>query len=119
MRSGGVVVASDIPVHREIYADAAEYFSPYSVEELARAIQCTIDPVHHRRRDELVTRGALVSARYTHDKITPLWRSFLSGPAVTFKDGTRPRIAGELRNGAATSHATLHIPRPEFPVGKS
>ena len=30
MKSGGAVVASDIAVHREIYADAAEYCNPYS-----------------------------------------------------------------------------------------
>ncbi len=76
MRSGGAVVASDIPVHREIYADAAEYFNPYSTEALARAIQNVIDPLHSPRRDHLVTQGAKTSQRYTHDRILSRWRAF-------------------------------------------
>lgn len=39
MRSGGAVLASDIPVHREMYADAAEYFNPYCVESLLGAMK--------------------------------------------------------------------------------
>ena len=39
MCSGGVVVASDIAVHREVYADAALYFDPYSVEGLTARIE--------------------------------------------------------------------------------
>jgi glycosyltransferase involved in cell wall biosynthesis len=58
MRSGGAVVASDIPVHREIYADAAEYFNPYSADALSGAIQNVIDPRRSLRRDQLVTQGA-------------------------------------------------------------
>jgi glycosyltransferase involved in cell wall biosynthesis len=76
MRSGGAVVASDIPVHREIYADAAEYFSPYSVEALSGAIQNVIDPLRPLRRDQLVTQGATTAQRYTHDFILSKWRSF-------------------------------------------
>ncbi len=34
MKSGSPVVASDIPVHREVYADAAEFFNPYSIDAL-------------------------------------------------------------------------------------
>jgi glycosyltransferase involved in cell wall biosynthesis len=78
MRSGGAVVASDIPVHREIYANAAEFFNPYSVEDLARAIDSVIDPEHSSRRDELVGIGAQVASRYTHEAILPLWRDVLA-----------------------------------------
>ncbi len=35
MACGTPVIASDIPVHRWVYGDAAEYFDPYSAEELA------------------------------------------------------------------------------------
>ncbi|MGA2189096.1 MAG: glycosyltransferase family 1 protein [Steroidobacteraceae bacterium] len=77
MRSGGAVVASNIPVHREIYADAAEYFDPYSVEDLARAIENVIKPENAARRDELVTNGARIGARYTTGAILPIWHSFL------------------------------------------
>jgi glycosyltransferase involved in cell wall biosynthesis len=77
MKSGGPVVASDIPVHREVYADAAEYFNPYSVDALSHALQSVIDPSLIARRQELVTKGAAVAERYTHESILPKWQSFL------------------------------------------
>ena len=77
MRSGGAVVASDIPVHREVYVDAAEYFNPYSVEDLARAIECVIAPIGAVRRDELIAKGASISSRYNYEAILPRWESFL------------------------------------------
>jgi glycosyltransferase involved in cell wall biosynthesis len=83
MKSGGVVVASDIAVHREIYADAAQYFNPYSVQGLSRAIYEVIGSANSARRDELVTKGAFVAERYCHDKIMPQWRSLLNSEPVT------------------------------------
>ena len=79
MRSGGVVVASDIPVHREIYADAAEYFNPYSVDDLVCAIQKVVNVEDSARRNDLVARGAIISDRYAYDVILPQWESFLYG----------------------------------------
>ena len=78
MMSGSAVVASDIPVHREIYAEAAEYFSPYSVSDLVRAIQGVIDPANGPRRDELRVLGAKIAQRYTCEAILPKWQAFLS-----------------------------------------
>jgi glycosyltransferase involved in cell wall biosynthesis len=78
MKSGGAVVASDIAVHREIYADAAEYCNPYSSQDLARAIRDVVDPARCARRDELVARGAIVSRRYGHEAILPQWQAFLT-----------------------------------------
>jgi glycosyltransferase involved in cell wall biosynthesis len=77
MKCGGAVVASDIAVHREVYADAAEYFNPYSADDLARAIKAVIDPAHSRRREELVARGAVVARRYSYEVILPKWEAFL------------------------------------------
>jgi len=77
MKCGNPVVASDIPVHREVYADAAEFFNPYSVDSMSRAIQSVIDPARSGRREELITKGAVVAERYTHDSILPKWQSFL------------------------------------------
>jgi glycosyltransferase involved in cell wall biosynthesis len=79
MMSGGAVAASDIAVHREIYADAAEYFNPYSSIEVAQAIVNVIDTDHRARRDELVARGAAVAARYSYQAVLPQWQSFLGG----------------------------------------
>jgi glycosyltransferase involved in cell wall biosynthesis len=77
MRSGGTVAASDIPVHREVFGDAAEYFNPYSVDEVTHAIESVIHPSQNARREELISKGAIVAARYSHDAILPKWQSFL------------------------------------------
>lgn len=77
MRCGSAVAASNIAVHREIYGDAAEYFSPYSIEEAAQAIASIIDPANSARRDDLISKGAVVSARYLPDRVMPQWQKFL------------------------------------------
>jgi len=77
MKSGGAVIASDIAVHREIYADAAEFFNPYSVGDAARAIQAVIGPANASRRDELIAKGAAVARRYDFEVILPKWEAFL------------------------------------------
>ena len=77
MRCGGAVVASRIPVHQEIYGNAAEYFSPYSVVELVEAIESVISAVKSERRYELMMNGTAVSAQYTPERILPKWREFL------------------------------------------
>jgi glycosyltransferase involved in cell wall biosynthesis len=78
MKSGGIVVASDIAVHREIYADAAAYFNPYSVEELTSAIMNAISDENSGYREDLVNRGAAIAARYSHEVSVQNWRSFLN-----------------------------------------
>ncbi len=79
MRCGGVVAASDIPVHREVYGAAAEYFSPYSVADVANAITRLIDPANAGSRESFVLKGAQQSAQYMPEKILPQWEKFLSG----------------------------------------
>lgn len=78
MRSGGVVIASDIPVHREIYADAAEYFDPYNTDGLVDAISKVLfedDSV--QIQESLRIKGREVSARYLPENILPQWVKFL------------------------------------------
>jgi glycosyltransferase involved in cell wall biosynthesis len=77
MKSGGAVIASDIAVHREIYADAAEYFNPYSAGDAARAIENVIGAANTARRAELIAQGTVVSRRYDYEVILPQWESFL------------------------------------------
>jgi glycosyltransferase involved in cell wall biosynthesis len=77
MKSGGVVVASEIPVHREIYDGAVEYFNPYSTPDLARAIAALIGPSQDMRRADLVALGAVVARRYAYENILPQWEAFL------------------------------------------
>ncbi len=95
MMSGGAVVASAIVAHQEIYSDAAEFFNPYSVEELARAIDAVVAPENASRRNELIARGAIVAQRYSYDAIMPLWRSFLKTAAWKQKS-SRCQIQGTV-----------------------
>lgn len=75
----GVVVASDIPVHREIYDDAAEYFDPYCSNSLVDAVQrVAYSPDATDRQVTLQKRGRQVAARYRPEKILPKWEEFLN-----------------------------------------
>lgn len=78
MRSGGAVVASDIPVHREVFGDAAEYHETYSSQAMADAIARVIDAQDTTRRQALVDAGHRVAARYAPEVVLPLWRDLLS-----------------------------------------
>lgn len=83
MRCGGVVLASDIPVHREVYGEACGYFEPYCVESLARSVRALLAPSADALRERLVAEGAAISARYLPERILPQWRGFLEGVAAT------------------------------------
>lgn len=73
MLSGAAVAASDIPVHREIYQDACEYFSPYSTAEAADAILRIIDSNKADNKRRLVERGAQIGEAYRRDRIGAMW----------------------------------------------
>jgi glycosyltransferase involved in cell wall biosynthesis len=77
MRCGGVVAASDIRVHRDVYGPAAEYFNPYSSHALAEALVRVVDTASGARRDELVSLGEQVSQAYLPQNILPQWHDFL------------------------------------------
>jgi glycosyltransferase involved in cell wall biosynthesis len=78
MRSGGIVIASDIAVHREVYADAAEYFAPSSLAGLVNAIKTVLyQHSASEKQTELRIAGKLVSVRYLADNIFPKWKAFL------------------------------------------
>jgi glycosyltransferase involved in cell wall biosynthesis len=79
MRCGGLVVASDIPVHREVYEDAAEYFDPYSTISAVKALKKVLyEPDIQQVQQRLRQRGEEVSSRYLPEKILPQWEQFLS-----------------------------------------
>jgi hypothetical protein len=79
MRSGGVVIASSIPVHHEVYADAAAYFNPYSTADLVTAFKKVLHASDAAQVQEaLRRRGNEVSARYLPERILPQWERFLS-----------------------------------------
>jgi glycosyltransferase involved in cell wall biosynthesis len=78
MASGGVTIASDIPVHREVYDDAAEYFDPYSTMSLVKALKAVLyDSGAVEKRAQLQEKGRAVAARYQPEVILPQWEAFL------------------------------------------
>ena len=77
MRCGGVVAASDIAVHRDVFGEAAQYFSPYAVPEIVTAIRGIVGPQAQARRDELRRLGDEVSSRYVPERVLPQWQDFL------------------------------------------
>ena len=76
MRSGGIVISSDIPVHREIYGEASAYFDPYSAEDAAAVIGEVLAEAGQGLRERLRLAGPQVSARYTRESILPRWDAY-------------------------------------------
>jgi glycosyltransferase involved in cell wall biosynthesis len=78
MASGGVVAASDISVHREVYGEAALYFDPYNEARTEEALRAVLQPENHGLRGQLRGSGAEVSARYRRERILRRWEEFLA-----------------------------------------
>ena len=76
MRSGGIVISSDIPVHREIFGDASLYFDAYSSEDAAQVIGKLFLENRQALRARLVEQGAQTVKRYTPETILPQWDAF-------------------------------------------
>jgi glycosyltransferase involved in cell wall biosynthesis len=78
MRSGGVVTASDIAVHQEIYEDASDYFDPYSTMSVVASIKSMLyDEGAREKREAIRQRGQAISERYLPKNILPKWTAFL------------------------------------------
>lgn len=77
MASGGLVVASDIDVHREIYLDASAYFDPYSVTDAASTIARILGEDGQAERDALRRASPAVVDRYRVATILPQWQALL------------------------------------------
>lgn len=102
MRSGGVVIASDIPVHREVYDDAALYFDPYSTASLVKQLQAMLySDTAQLTQDALRERGIELSERYLPEHILPRWDAFLTK--------INAAQAQDLTQDARAIHASLSI----------
>ena len=77
MRSGGVVAASDIPVHRDVYGDGCEYFSPYAVPSMAGTLAALLGEAGAARSRELRHNGERIARRYGPEAVLPQWQAFL------------------------------------------
>lgn len=69
MAAGTPVVCSDIPVFHEIYGDAAVYFNPYDVQDIAKTISELIrsNDSNHRK---MVERGKNRTKQFSWRKMT-------------------------------------------------
>lgn len=67
MASGTAVLASDIEIFREIYGQAALYFNPKSVEDIAKKIE-KISKMHIKRK-ELLKLGKKQLANFSWEKL--------------------------------------------------
>lgn len=76
MSSGGLVAASDIPVHREIYKDAAYYFDPYDYKSCLEIIKLIVNEMNtsSASRESMVKKSLYVSSRYTQEVIASEWQ---------------------------------------------
>lgn len=66
MASGVPVIASDIPIFKEIYKDAAVYFNPHRHQSFALAVE----KLSGANRESLISKGLKVSSAYSWDKMT-------------------------------------------------
>lgn len=78
MRCGGITIASDIPVHREVYGNAAEYFDPYDEADLLETLRRVLyAPTAKGIQERLRDTGQSVVSKYLPEEIVPKWNSFL------------------------------------------
>ncbi len=76
---GACVVASDIPVHREVFAGAVRLFPTGEAEALAAALTAVLEDAEERQ--ELRERGLLLAAEFSWEKAArehlALWRELV------------------------------------------
>lgn len=78
MCSGGVVLASDIAVHREVYVGAARYFAPYSAQCLQRSLEELLyGPQALALQNDLRCKALEVIPLYTQEALLPQWQALL------------------------------------------
>lgn len=76
MLCGALVVASDIPVHREVYGEHASYFNPYSTMNLAEKLEEVLTMEQKKRKEKV--QGAMQWAqRYKKENISLSWKELI------------------------------------------
>lgn len=73
---GTPVIASDIPINREILGDSARYFAPHNAGALADQLQAVTDG--DELHTELAEAGRRNAARFTWAETTRQWNTVLS-----------------------------------------
>src|SRR5204863_283987 len=106
MRSGGVVIASGIAAHREVYADGAAYFDPYSTVDLVAVLKKVLYADNAARvQQALRHRADEVSARYLPAQVLPQWDVFLADVVAKRKTAIPRPVAATARLPTQTADA--------------
>lgn len=80
--AGGLVVASDIAVHREILGDGCLYFQTYSERQLQDTLADVLKNPSADGLDALRREGRRQSGRFLPEAVLPAWHDFLGGLAA-------------------------------------
>ena len=81
----GVVLASDIPVHKEVYGEAAVYFDPYDADQLAEIITYVLGPESNESILTLRQQAELCAAKCQQENILQLWIAWLTDVQNQYK----------------------------------
>ena len=68
MAAGTLVLASDIPVFKEVYQENALYFDPNSVDSIKRTMEKVLQ-MNSKERRKLISRGQKFVRRYSWAKM--------------------------------------------------
>ena len=68
MAAGTLVLASDIPVFKEVYQENALYFDPNSVDSIKQTMEKVLQ-MNSKERRKLISRGQKFVRRYSWAKM--------------------------------------------------
>ncbi len=68
MASGTPVIASDIPVLKEVYEDNAEYFNPLNIDSMALSMKKTLS-LSQEKRQRIINKAKEFIKKYSWDKM--------------------------------------------------
>jgi glycosyltransferase involved in cell wall biosynthesis len=77
MACGAPVICSDIPVHRELFNEAAIFFPATSADDLAMCIAKLANDV--KQRTSAIGAGRLLALRYTWEGMADRMSNFYRG----------------------------------------
>jgi glycosyltransferase involved in cell wall biosynthesis len=72
------VLVSDVPAHRYAAGDGAIYCDPYDDDDIAARLNDILVTCQNGTINNLLQRGRDNAAKYTIDKVLPLWESLFS-----------------------------------------